>query len=139
VEFTFFVAERAEALGVASWDDIPTDPIGDSVRAESPRFLIVLARLLVPDCREAVTPLSDATCRSFPVWEFDREAGGRLAQLSDEALEGVASAWQGDSARTDLEADLHELVALLAELRLALTEHSGASGRLYVLLEEKAF
>jgi hypothetical protein len=132
------VAERAASLGVASWDDIPTDPIGDPVRAESPALLTSLARILGSDGGASVSPLRDATCRSFPVWEFDRALGQRLAGLSADALEALAAEWHEAAAAAQPEADLAELQELLAEIRSALADDGAGSSFLYVLLEEKA-
>jgi len=132
------VAEREASLGVASWDDIPTDPIGDPVRAESPALLTALARILGSEGRASVSPLRDATCRSFPVWEFDRALGQRLAGLSAGALEALAAEWHEASAAAHPEADLAELQELLAELRHALSADGASGAYLYALLEEKA-
>lgn len=131
MEATFFESSRGEAAGVASLDDLPGEPVGESLRFESLAWLRRLAELVGLPASDFGEPLRDATCQSFPVWELGDRMCERVARLSDQSLDVAAERWV-DAAVAD--ADAHELCELLCALRQALAE--GAS--LYVLIEEKA-
>lgn len=131
----FFLTRREDALGVASSDDLPCEPIADALRVDGPAPLAGLAQVLGVDAR--IRALRDATCRSFPVWELDRDLCGRIAALDDDGVDAVAERWW-KHAEASLDADLYELTSCLADLRSAL--RSGEAGEaLFVLLEERAF
>ena len=131
----FFLTRSEDALGVASSDDLPTEPVADALRLEDPSPLLGLARVLGVEAR--VRPLRDATCRSFPVWQMGSELSHRIAGLDDAEIDAAAERWQVHS-ETSLDADLYELTGCLADLRNAL--RGGDTGeRLFVLLEERAW
>jgi len=131
----FFLTRREEAVGVASSDDLPSEPVADALRIEDPSPLVGLAAVLGVDAR--VRPLRDATCRSFPVWELGREVTQRIAELADSAIDDIAERWQ-KHAGSGLDADPYELTSCLEELRRAVRA-SDSNESLFVLLEERAW
>jgi hypothetical protein len=131
----FFLTRREAALGVASSDDLPVEPAADALRIDDPSALVGLAEVLGVETR--LRPLRDATCRSFPVWEFSREFTRCIAALGDADLDDAALRWQ-KHAETSLDTDHYELACCLVDLRGAI--RSGEEGdALFVLLEERAW
>lgn len=135
MEALFFRCLREQAVGVASSDDLPTEPVADALRIEDPSPLAGLARLLEVDRHPR--PLRDATCRSFPVWDLGRDLGLRIAGLDDDEIDDLAEAWQKHD-ETSLDADLYELAECLGDLREAVRAGE-ARESLFVLLEERAW
>lgn len=131
----FFLTVRDEALGVASSDDLPCEPVTDALRVEDPSPLSALAEVLGAEAR--IRPLRDATCRSFPVWALGREFTRRVAQLDDEGIDEIAERWR-KHAGASLDADLYETATCLADLRNA-ARSGEANEALFVLLEERAW
>jgi len=146
MEATFFTCPRADAVGVSAIDDLPCEPAGESVRIESAGVLSALARTLCGDEQSRVEPLRDATCRSFPVFEFAGSVPQALTELAESRIDEIAEAWLADESWQGADIDLHETACLIAEIRDALVEARqqtvGDSGSpepsLFVLLEEKA-
>jgi len=138
MDATFFTAQRDEAMGVSAWDDIPDEPAGESLRMAGPGTLKALARLVSHGDEGSVGPLRDATCRSFPVWAFDRALSRRLAGLSDAEIDSLAERWLEDPGAAGMDVDLYELSTLLSGVRDALRERPDPQIELFVLLEEKA-
>jgi hypothetical protein len=135
VDALFFQTRPEDAFGVASSDDLPTEPVADALRLEDSAPLLVLAQTLGVEAK--IRPLRDATCRSFPVWQLSHELTQRIARLDDEEIDAAAERWRKHS-EAGLDADLYELARCLADLRSAV--RSGAEGeRLFVLLEERAW
>jgi len=135
VDALFFMAHPDAAAGVSSSHDLPTDPIAEPLRVETPSPVVALAEALGPGGRAG--PLRDATCRSFPAWRFDAEIRRRVAALDDEAIDAIAERWM-KLAGPDLDADLFELATCLGDLRDAVRSADPAE-RLFVLLAERAF
>ena len=123
---------------MSAWDDLPTDPAAEAVRIPSPAVLTALAELMCGEARGVVTPLRDATCRSFPVWAFDPGFSRALADLPDSAIEGLAEDWLEHVSCAELDADVYELCMLLTDLRQAVGEHLDPAQQLFVLLQETA-
>jgi hypothetical protein len=131
----FFLARREDATGVAASDDLPSEPVTDALRLQDPSPLAGLAEVLGLEAK--LRPLRDATCRSFPVWEFGGELLQRIAALEDDEIDVAGEQWR-KHAGTSLDADLYEVTSCLTDLRDA------ASGRdalesIFVLLEERAW
>lgn len=138
MEATFFTCPRSDAVGVNAIDDLPCEPAGEPVRIESTQVLSALARSLCGKDARPVAPLRDATCRSFPVFEFDSGVARALAALSEARIDEVAEAWLADESWRGADIDLYETASLLGEIRQALRESESADASLFVLLEEKA-
>jgi hypothetical protein len=138
LEATFFIAPSAKASGVSSVDDIPGEPAAEPLVVASPGPLLVLTKLLGAAGSGAVSPLRDATCRSFPVWEYRADVAATLSALSEEEIEGIAEALANDPSAAGMDADLFELATLLSDLGESLRSSSDPEDRLFVLLEEKA-
>lgn len=131
----FFLARSEDALGVASSDDLPSEPVADALRLVDPSPLLGLAQALGVGAK--MRPLRDATCRSFPVWQLGREITHCIAGFDDAEIDAAAERWHKHS-ETGLDADLYELAGCLADLRDAL--RNGDTGeKLFVLLEERAW
>ena len=138
MEATFFVCPREDAVGVGDIDDLPCEPAGEPVRIESTGVLAALARCLCGDAASAVEPLRDATCRSFPVFEFANSVPQALAALSAERIDEMAESWLADASWKDADIDLYEAACLLTEIRRSLRDRKAPEAMLFVLLEEKA-
>ena len=138
MEATFFTCLRQDAVGVSAIDDLPCDPAGEPVRIESAGVLSALARALCGDGASRVEPLRDATCRSFPVFEFASGVAQALAGLDEARIDEVAESWLADASCRGADIDLHETACLLTEIRDALRDSEAPEARLFVLLEEKA-
>jgi hypothetical protein len=138
VEATFFACRREDAIGVSSIDDLPCDPAGESIRIESPGIMTALAKSVCGPSAKNVEPLRDATCRSFPVFEFSKTVSDAISDLSDARVDEVSQVWFADPNWRGADIDLHELGCLLADIRGALSEQTGRAACLFVLLEEKA-
>ena len=134
----FFACLREHAIGVGTADDLPCEPAGEPVRINSPGVLAALARILSGDGASAVKPLRDATCRSFPVFEFASEVARRLAALPAPRIDETAESWLADACCQGADIDLHETACLLTDIRDALRDSETREERLFVLLEEKA-
>jgi hypothetical protein len=134
----FFSCLKAAATGVASSDDLPSEPVTDPLQVADPSPLVDLAHLLAIE--PPPRPLRDATCRSFPVWSLGRSLAARIGSLDDEEIDALAEAWRKQSG-SSLDADLYELSSCLTDLRTAVRlSESGESGEsLFVLLEERAW
>jgi len=131
----FFLTRREDALGVASSDDLPSEPVADALRLDDPSPLRGLATAVGVEAR--IRPLRDATCRSFPVWELGLEVARRIAGLADDAIDEAAVRWL-KQAEASLDADLYELSSCLSDLRDAIRA-GGDAESLFVLLEERAW
>ena len=138
MEATFFTCPRANAIGISSIDDLPCEPAGESIRINSSKVLSALAITLCGESRGKVEPLRDATCRSFPVFEFAGEVARTLRGLPESRIDGVASDWLSIASSLGADSDLYETSTLLADIRQALRESDSPEAGLYVLLEEKA-
>lgn len=138
MEATFFIAPREQATGVSSVDDIPGEPAAEPLVVASPGPLLALTRLLGATGSGAVSPLRDATCRSFPVWEYRPDVAAAISALSKDEIDEIAEALANDPSAEGMDADLFELATLLSDLGEALRSSSDSEGRLFVLLEEKA-
>jgi hypothetical protein len=138
MEATFFTCPRQDAVGVSAIDDLPCDPAGEPVRIESAGVLSALARALCGEGASRVEPLRDATCRSFPVFEFASSVEQALAGLDEARIDEVAESWLADASCQGADIDLHETACLLIEIRDALRDSETPEARLFVLLEEKA-
>ena len=138
MEAIFFACTRDDAVGVRAVDDLPCDPAGESVRIESPGIITALARALCGDDAKKVEPLRDATCQSFPVFEFASNVTRRLATLPDNQIDEVAERWFADESWQGADIDLYEISCLLSDVRQALQDPSTSGAGLFVLLEEKA-
>ena len=138
MEATFFTCAREDAVGVSAIDDLPCEPAGESVRIESSGVLAALAHALCGDGAGPVAPLRDATCRSFPVFEFAGDVPRALAALPDAQIDEIAESWLGDAAWQGADVDLYEIASLICDIRQALRESDSRHARLFVLLEEKA-
>ena len=139
MEATFFVARPEDVVGVTSSDDLPVEPAAESFRPCSPAALKSLAHVLGVDGKRVVTPLTDQTCRSFPIWVLGREVAIAIGQLDESGIDAVAERWRDDECMDADELDLYELTTLLGDLQQALRETSELSARVCVLLEQKAF
>ncbi len=139
LEATFFVCPREDAVGVSAIDDLPCEPVGESVRIESIGVLSALTFVLCGKEASPVTPLRDATCRSFPVFEFESDAQRALRDLSDDQIDEAARAWLQEESWKGSDVDWHEAACLLGETRAALECSESLGAKLFVLLEEKAF
>ncbi len=143
MEATFFVSSRENATGIHAWTDIPSDPASEPLRVASIRGIRSLATALGADADEALTQVTDATCRSFPVWMFSDACVRALRGLANEEVEEVAKRWRSSLDEDELDADLYELETLLADLqraaRAARPRTIGQRPGLFVLLEQKAF
>ena len=138
MEATFFTCPREDAIGVSSVDDLPCEPAGESVRIESAGIIAALSRTLCGDRAEKVEPLRDATCRSFPVFEFAGDVPLTLAALPDERIDEVSERWLADESWRGADIDLYEVSCLLSDVRQALMDSEIHDPMLFVLLEEKA-
>ena len=138
MEATFFTCAREEAVGVSAIDDLPCEPAGEPVRIQSVDVLAALAHALSGDGARAVTPLRDATCRSFPVFEFALEVPRTLAALPDAQIDETAESWLSDASWHGADVDLYQIASLLGDIRHALRDSDSRQARLFVLLEEKA-
>ena len=138
MEATFFTCPREDAVGVSAIDDLPCDPAGESIRIESTGVLSALARTLCGEQASRVEPLRDATCRSFPVFEFAANVPQTLAELDESRIDEVAERWLADASWQGADIDLYETACLLAEIRQALRDSELPKAMLFVLLEEKA-
>jgi len=136
MEATFFACQRSEAMGVCAVDDLPCEPAGESLPIGSPGVLIALARILGAEA--GVRPLRDATCRSFPVFEFASSVTRDLGQLSDSGIDDAAESWLADPCWQGCDVDLFEASTLLCEIRSALKAAESPEAGLFALLEEKA-
>lgn len=131
----FFLTRREHALGVASCDDLPTEPVTDALALADPSAISALAAALGSTAR--LKPLRDATCRSFPVWELGPYLTGRIAAIDAAGIDTVSEAWR-KQAGSGLDADAYELACCLTDLRAAV--RAGSEGELlFVLLEERAW
>ncbi len=143
MEATFFVARRAQAMGIHAWTDLPCDPAAEPLDLESLDGLRSLAEVLGAGGDRALTQLTDATCRSFPVWSLSGEFTRALGALDAKGIEDAAARWQERMGEDPLDADLYELETLLGDLREAATGARpldlGEAPELFVLLEQKAF
>ncbi len=137
MEAVFFVGSPGEIGVVRSADDLPHEPAGDPLRLESPAALAGLVDSLGLGARGALRQLRDATCQSFPVWCFGREATSAIAAIDEADLDPVAERWLAAAGDSLPDADLYELSLCLGALRDAVRRDEGA--RLFVLLEEKAW
>ena len=137
MEATFFVCSRGDAIGVRSIDDLPVDPAGESLPLESTGVLSALARGLGGTAAGKLEPLRDATCQSFPVFEFADGASAALAEMDDDAIDELGESWLADPGWQGADVDLHEATTLLVEIRQALRDATPETA-LFVLLEEKA-
>jgi hypothetical protein len=138
MDATFFVSPRKRALGVRDIDQLPSEPVGESLRSDSPGALHALVQILSAGVRGAVQPLRDATCQSFPVWSFAPEFSAALMALDDDEIDGIAEQWLAHETAGELDADAYELSLLLGALREALSDRDGPDHELFVLLEERA-
>jgi hypothetical protein len=140
MEATFFTAGRAAAVRVRAWTDIPSDPAGEPLTVDSPAALLALVDALGVAGRAAITPLTDATCQSFPVWVLDARSTEAIAGLGDDRADAIATAWHErvEAEGQGMDADIHELATLLGDLRDALADKLDEGDELFVLLEQKA-
>ena len=138
MEATFFTCPRDAAVGVSSIDDLPCEPAGEPLRIESSGVLSALARALCGEQASKPEPLRDATCRSFPVFEFASAVSQKLAALAETRVDEIAQRWLADASWQGADIDLHEAACLLSDLRQALEESKSPNPALFVLLEEKA-
>ncbi|MGH0036379.1 MAG: hypothetical protein ACQGVK_15235 [Myxococcota bacterium] len=137
---TFFTALRDEASGVGRVDDLPDGPLGEPLSLDSAAPLRALASLLAGEGQGAgAGPLRDATCQSFPVWEFASPVTRALAGCSDAALEAVAERWLEPLRSGGGDVDLYEVESLLRDLHEAARDLDGEGAQLFALLEERAF
>ncbi len=134
----FFACPREDAIGVGTVDDLPCEPAGEPVRIESPGVLVALARTLGGEAACGVKPLRDATCRSFPVFEFPSEVARALLALPEPSIDETAEAWLADESWQGADVDLYETSCLLSEIRRALQDSDSPDATLFVLLEESA-
>ena len=118
--------------------DVPCEPAGESVRIGSTRVLSALARSLCGSEASDVQPLRDATCRSFPVFEFSSGVSKTLAALPETRIDAIAESWLADSSWQGTDIDLYETACLLTNIRDALRDSEAPDAPLFVLLEEKA-
>lgn len=137
MEITFFTCPRKDAVGVRAIDDLPCEPAGESVRVESMGVLSALGRCLCGDAAEKLEPLRDATCQSFPVFEFESSVPQAIMALTEDRIDETAEAWLADPSWQGVDIDLYEAASLLADIRQALRVGS-PDALLFVLLEEKA-
>jgi hypothetical protein len=137
LEAIFFVDRTSGAIGVASSADLAVDPACESLRLRSPAALLALARILGPNAQPAVEPLRDATCQSFPVWIFAREARDALVNASDETLERIGDQWWDAITADEVDAESYELAERLQQLQAELCS-AEPDAQLLVLLEQKA-
>ena len=133
MEIIFFVATPGEACGVASSDDLPNDAAAEPIEADGLMALASMAEALGIDASGAATPLRDATCRSFPVWQVGGGVCRRLLSLDHQGLDECATKWAPNSA-----ADPYERASCLSDLQTALREMTNEE-RLFALFEERAF
>ena len=138
MEATFFTCPREAAVGVSSIDDLPCEPAGEPLRIESSGVLSALARTLCGAQASKPEPLRDATCRSFPVFEFACVVSQKLVALPETRVDEIAESWLADPSWQGADIDLHEAACLLSDLRRALQEAESIDAPLFVLLEEKA-
>ena len=138
VEATFFTCPREAAVGVSSIDDLPCEPAGEPLRIESSGVLSALARTLCGEQASKLEPLRDATCRSFPVFQFASAVSQKLAALPETRVDEIAERWLADASWQGADIDLHEAACLLSDLRQALRASESTDAPLFVLLEEKA-
>jgi len=135
VDALFFLTRSEAALGVASSDDLPSEPVADALHLEDPSPLLGLAGVLGVEAK--IRPLRDATCRSFPVWRLGPEITQCIAGLDDAGIDAAAERWL-EHSRASLDADLYELARCLADLQSAIRSGDAAE-KLFVLLEERAW
>ena len=138
MEATFFTCRREDAVGVTSSDDLPCDPAGEALRFESAGVLSALVRALCGEEASKPEPLRDATCRSFPVFEFASSVSQKLIALPEARVDEIAESWLADASWQGTDIDLHEAACLLSDIRQALRESESPDAALFVLLEEKA-
>ncbi len=138
MEATFFTCPRVDAVGVTAIDDLPCEPAGEPVRIESTGVLSALARTLCGTEAGDVQPLRDATCRSFPVFEFASDVPKTLAALPETRIDAVAESWLSDPSWQGADIDLYETACLLISIRQALRDSDAPDAPLFALLEEKA-
>ena len=138
MEATFFTCPREDAIGVSAIDDLPCEPAGEPVRIESTAVLSALARSLCGEGASRVEPLRDATCRSFPVFEFTSNVPRTLAELAEARIDEIAESWLAVASWQGADIDLYETACLLADIRRALRASESPEAMLFVLLEEKA-
>jgi hypothetical protein len=135
VDALFFLTRSEAALGVASSDDLPSEPVADALHLEDPSPLLGLASVLGVEAK--IRPLRDATCRSFPVWQLGREITQCIAELDAPEIDAAAERWL-ELSEASLDADLFELAGCLTDLQSAI-RGGDAGERLFVLLEERAW
>ena len=138
MELSFFTCPSEDAVGVSAIDDLPCEQAGESVRVESTGVLSALARTLCGDSAGKLEPLRDATCQSFPVFEFARSVARARAALTESRIDEIAKAWLADPGWQGADINLHEAASLLGEIRRALRESEQPDATLFVLLEDKA-
>ena len=133
MQIVFFMATPDDAMRVASSDDLPGDFACEPIEGEGFEALASLAEALGAEARRPARMLTDATCRSFPVWLVGREVVKALGAIGDDAIESAAQKWQPGG-----DADAYERSVCLGELRAALQTADEAE-RLCVLFEQSAF
>ena len=101
-------------------------------------MLSALARALCGEDAGRVEPLRDATCQSFPVFEFSSSVSRTLQGLDEGDIDEAAQSWLADERCSGADIDLHETACLLADIRDALRGSESDRPKLFVLLEEKA-
>jgi hypothetical protein len=135
VDALFFLTRSEAALGVASSDDLPSEPVADALHLKDPSPLLGLASVLGVEAK--IRPLRDATCRSFPVWQLGREITQCIAGLDAPEIDAAAERWL-EHSEASLDADLFELAGCLTDLQSAI-RGGDAGERIFVLLEERAW
>jgi hypothetical protein len=138
MEAIFFVSRPEDAMGVTCVEDLPGDSAAEPLLLESLGALSGLVEALLGGASDALRPMRDATCRSFPVWAFSDETHEAISQLDAVATEQVARSWHEYAADSLGDADLYDLSLCLEDLRDALRLRAPGE-RLFVLLEEKAW
>jgi len=137
MEAVFFVSAPGAAIGVACVDDLPGDPAAEPLAFDAPAALAGFVEALLGTARDALRPLRDATCQSFPVFSLSRELAAAVADLDATSLDAVAERWYERAADSLRDATPYDLSVCLGEIRDSLRA-SDDDERLYVLLEEKA-
>ena len=138
MEAIFFVSRPEDAVGVACADELPGDSAAEPLVLESLGALSGLLEALLGRASDALRPVRDATCRSFPVWAFSDETSDAISRLDALATERVARSWHEHAADSLGDADLYDLSLCIEDLRDALRLRAPGE-RLFVLLEEKAW
>ena len=139
MEATFFVARHQQALGVRHYDDLPVEPIGEPLAISSFQTLAALASALCGEEQGPMQPLRDATCQSFPIFNFEPGVVKALSNVSDADIDDIARQWLESAEWDDGDRDLYELSDFLKELREGIGAIRNLGERLYILLEEKAY